>query len=167
MTHFPRYRATTPPLISGSGRVRVCRTIPAELLAFCLPQIVPLSEQDADTARGEARIQVLAAQQQAADAASAHTRAEADKTAAERRAAEDRATLERLRAEIEQLRTEHHQELAATRREAADERAALRREATAQLTAVLARFDTTTPTPTDTDTDTPTSGLRDHGEPTE
>jgi colicin import membrane protein len=103
---------------------------------------VAVAEQAAEQVRNQARTEVLAAQQQAAEAGSTQTRAEADRAAAERRASEDRATLERVRAELEQLRTDHHDELVAARREAAEERAALRREAGEQLTAVLARFDT-------------------------
>ncbi len=70
------------------------------------------AEQAAQDARSEARTQILAAQQQLADAGSAQTRAEADRAAADRRATEDLATLERVRAELEQLRTDHHAELA-------------------------------------------------------
>ena len=122
-------------------------------------QRVAAAEQAVQDARGEARTQILAAQQQAADAGNAHTRAEADRAAAERRATEDRATLQRVRAELEQLRTDHHTELVELRREAADERAALRREAGQQLAAVLTRFDTPTPPPPQKDRRVP--GRRD------
>lgn len=111
-----------------------------------------VAEQAAQDARNQARTEVLAAQQQAADAGSAQTRAEAD-----------RAALERVRAELEQLRTEHHDELAQIRREAAEERAALRREASEQLTAVLARFDTTPGA--DTTSSTPAPARRGRGKP--
>jgi len=119
------------------------------------------AEQVAEQARNQARTEVLAAQQQVAEAGSAQTRAEADRAAAERRATEDRAALERVRAELEQLRSDHHDELTQVRREAAEERAALRREASEQLTAVLARFDTTPAA----DTTSSTQARRGRGKP--
>jgi hypothetical protein len=95
------------------------------------------AEQAAVNARRDATTQVLAAQQRAAEAADARTRAEAGRAAAERRAIEDRAVVEQLRAELERARTDHRGELAALRREAAAERAALRREAAEHLALVL------------------------------
>ncbi len=124
---------------------------------------VAAAAQAAHDAQSQARTEVLAAQQQAAEAGSAQTRAEADRAAADRRAGEDRATLERVRAELQQLRTDHHDELAQLRREAAEERAALRREASEQLAAVLARFDTTSGADT---TSTPTPARRGRAKPT-
>ncbi len=72
------------------------------------------ADRAAEDARAEARTQILAAQQQAAAAGSAQTRADADRAAAERRATEDRATLDRLRAELEQLRTDPPRQSTAT-----------------------------------------------------
>ena len=106
---------------------------------------------------------MLAAQQQAAEAGSAQTRAEADRAAAERRAAEDRAALERVRAELQQLRTDHHDELAAPAAKPPKNAPRCAAKPASSCAAVLARFDTTSGADI---ASTPTPARRGHPKPT-